>query len=609
MHDRSPHPRRRAGARAAFLPALLATALLAPAAAHATPPGGNGDLFANWKESYNYTLYDPVLTPSTNPGASWGDGEMRAAVRSSPDGVHVAFLSVEDDRIAYGDVDGTIDHLIAGTAGADDLAFSPDGATIAFTRNDHVWTAPVNGSSAPHQLGGTLTGARGIDWASDGGAIVVSAAGAGGDRDLYALDPATGAGHPLTATASIAEDAPSFAPDGSRLAFSVSDGTAAHDRVDVADADGANRHPLVAESGADWPQWSPDGTRVAFTTRAGTDGETVATIKPDGTGRHAVASPDVVALSWLIERGTGNHAPVAAFTVDPAQPFAGGDTTLTGAATDSDGTIASERWDLDGDGQYDDATGHVAHTTFATAGAHTVRLKVKDNSGTVATAEQTLTVLAAGMPGASFAVDPANPIINHPATFTAAPNTDPAAHVVHHEWDFDGDGTFDADTGEARTVQHTYTSIGPVTAKLRVTDADGDQATTSVSFDVRDEVRCGTERLGRLVFDGCLVVKGDRRVAPTGVTVNGFTFGGSADGPQLAIDTTNGRAFAIEAAQAQDFLNGRLDVPGQTVPALPVSSCGEALGTSHPNIGSFAGGAEADFALAPDKRFAGLAPR
>ncbi|HWI71115.1 MAG TPA: hypothetical protein VNT55_04110, partial [Baekduia sp.] len=131
----------------------------------------------------------------------------------------------------------------------------------------------------------------------------------------------------------------------------------------------------------------------------------------------------------------------------------------------------------------------------------------------------------------------------------------------------------------------------------------------SVSFDVRDEVRCGTERLGRLVFDGCLVVKGDRRVAPTGVTVNGFTFGGSADGPQLAIDATNGRAFAIEAAQAQDFLNGRLDAPGQTVPALPVSSCGEALGTSRPNIGSFAGGAEADFALAPDKRFAGLAPR
>jgi PKD repeat protein len=76
-----------------------------------------------------------------------------------------------------------------------------------------------------------------------------------------------------------------------------------------------------------------------------------------------------------------NRAPVAAFTFGPSAPFTGDDITLTSAASDPDGTLAEQAWDLDGDGAYDDATGAVVHTSFATVGAHMVALRVKDNNG------------------------------------------------------------------------------------------------------------------------------------------------------------------------------------------------------------------------------------
>lgn len=601
MLTRSPH---RVAPWRAALAAALATVLLAPAAAHATPPGGNGDLFANQRESGSYELYDPDVAPNDQQPSFWADGVQRGLVRSSPDGIHVAYWSGDDDGIDYGDADGTTIRKLVGAVGVRDLVFSPDGTKVAYTENDHIFTVPVDGSAGPVQLGGTFTGASGLEWAPD--ALVVSAAGVGGDRDLFTVNPATGAGTPLTATTGLDEDTPSLSPDATRLAFTAQDDVEAHDRIDIMNLDGGDRHTLLTEAGADWPQWAPDGTRIAFTTKAGAP---VSTIKPDGTGRKDVGNPAVTQLSWLIARGHGNAAPVAAFTVDPAQPFTGGDTVLTSTATDADGTIASEAWDLDGDGQYDDATGHVAHVTFATAGAHTVRLKVKDNLGTAGTSTQTVTVLAAGKPGATFTVDPAVPVLNQPATFTAAANVDPNAHVIHHEWDFDNDGTFDADSGETRTVQHIYTKIGSYTAKLRVTDADGDKAESTIVFDVRDEVRCGIEKAGRLTLDGCLTVKGQRRVAPNGVTVNGFTLGGAPDGAQVAIDLAGGRLFTIDGSQAQDFLDGRITAPSGQTPKVSVASCGEALGTSRPDLASFTNSPELDFTLASDKSFAGLSPR
>ena len=54
--------------------------------------------------------------------------------------------------------------------------------------------------------------------------------------------------------------------------------------------------------------------------------------------------------------------------------------------------------------------------------------------------------------------------------FDASSSWDPDGTIVSYEWDFDGDGTYDA-TGV--TISHIYTIPGEYTVKLRVTDDDG----------------------------------------------------------------------------------------------------------------------------------------
>jgi hypothetical protein len=87
-----------------------------------------------------------------------------------------------------------------------------------------------------------------------------------------------------------------------------------------------------------------------------------------------------------------NQAPSAAFTVSPTDPTAGEQVTFDAAgSSDSDGSIASYSWDLDGDGQ-EDATGQTATTIFSSAGDETVELTVTDDAGATATATQTVSV-------------------------------------------------------------------------------------------------------------------------------------------------------------------------------------------------------------------------
>ncbi|MFI7627948.1 PQQ-dependent sugar dehydrogenase [Microbispora rosea] len=61
---------------------------------------------------------------------------------------------------------------------------------------------------------------------------------------------------------------------------------------------------------------------------------------------------------------------------------------------------------------------------------------------------------------------------NAPLTvqFSGAKSTDAEAGDITYEWDFDGNGSFDA---KGVTASHTYDKLGQYTARLRVTDAGG----------------------------------------------------------------------------------------------------------------------------------------
>jgi|GEM_PF-2365286 len=168
------------------------------------------------------------------------------------------------------------------------------------------------------------------------------------------------------------------------------------------------------------------------------------------------------------------------FTVKINMPL-----TLRGSGTDADGQVVKYEWDFDGDGAYDwssTTTGQTSHT-YTTAKTYTACLRVTDNDGDTDVKAVQVTVT-----NFSPVADPGGPYtvkINVPLAFNGS-GTDPdfEGRVVKYEWDFDGDGAYDWSSATTGQTSHTYTTANTYTARLRVTDDDGNTATQTVQVTV-----------------------------------------------------------------------------------------------------------------------------
>ncbi len=182
-----------------------------------------------------------------------------------------------------------------------------------------------------------------------------------------------------------------------------------------------------------------------------------------------------------------NRAPTASFTATPNPVPTGTAVSFNGAASsDPDGTVAKYEWDLDGNGSYETNTGATATTTktYATAGNVTVGLRVTDNIGATATTTKAVTVQNRA-PTASFTATP-NPVtVNTSTSLNASASTDPDGTVVKYEWNLDGNGSYELNTGATPTTTKTFTASGDQTIGLRVTDNNGATATTTVVVKVQ----------------------------------------------------------------------------------------------------------------------------
>ena len=76
----------------------------------------------------------------------------------------------------------------------------------------------------------------------------------------------------------------------------------------------------------------------------------------------------------------GNRAPFAAFDYAPKPPVARELVTLSSTASDPDGPIVLQEWDLDGDGVFDDAGGDVAEFDVCGLGVRTTNEKARSGS-------------------------------------------------------------------------------------------------------------------------------------------------------------------------------------------------------------------------------------
>jgi PKD repeat protein len=179
----------------------------------------------------------------------------------------------------------------------------------------------------------------------------------------------------------------------------------------------------------------------------------VTLIVGDATGSTAVALKSVVA----------NTPPTASFTVvcnGPTCTFDGS------ASTDPDGTIAHHAWMFGDDGS---GGGTTATHTYP-AGTFTARLVVTDEAGSMATADQTVTVVNA-LPVASFTVA----CTGLTCTFDATGSYDEDGAIQYYLWEF---GPTISHSYQ-RIASHTYSRDGAYTVTLTVWDDAGQRSTAS----------------------------------------------------------------------------------------------------------------------------------
>ncbi len=89
---------------------------------------------------------------------------------------------------------------------------------------------------------------------------------------------------------------------------------------------------------------------------------------------HGATSTAVASITVLVDQ-----APSVSFAGDPVDPTTGATVTFTATATDADGTVSRIDWDLDDDGEFDDAAGPWATWSFDVAGRHRVAVRATDD--------------------------------------------------------------------------------------------------------------------------------------------------------------------------------------------------------------------------------------
>lgn len=212
-----------------------------------------------------------------------------------------------------------------------------------------------------------------------------------------------------------------------------------------------------------------------------------------GLGRHTfrVSARDALGNEGTRTAEWVKPAFEAAFDWAPAAPVVLRPVTFTSRSV---GDVADVAWDLDGDGDFDDARGTTVEHTFSTAGVHVVRLRATHPSGVTddATAEVTVgrtpltvppgppTEPERKPPVAAFDVAPTAPVAGQEVTLTST-SSDPDGSIAGTTWDLDGDGAFDDASGPAATRAFP---AGVQIIGLRVVDADGLAATAFATITV-----------------------------------------------------------------------------------------------------------------------------
>jgi hypothetical protein len=217
----------------------------------------------------------------------------------------------------------------------------------------------------------------------------------------------------------------------------------------------------------------------------------------DGSNPRQLSNKRDVGPDWQ-----PTFAPTASFSVSLAS-------ALTGQLVLFDGTASSDRfgrsltyqWDLEGDGTFV-VGGPIMTLSRDRAGAGVATLIVTNPDGNSARTSRSFSVRSrAPRPFLRFSPNPA--FNGETVTFDGSGSYDPDGDVAKFEWDLDGNGSFETNSGANPKVTRSYRTAGRIDIRLRVTDNDGVTAETDADV-TASGVRGLTVRARTLLSDAFL---------------------------------------------------------------------------------------------------------
>lgn len=180
---------------------------------------------------------------------------------------------------------------------------------------------------------------------------------------------------------------------------------------------------------------------------------------------------------------------------------------------DPDGEIVSYEWDLDGDGQFDDANAKTANYTYEQEGSYEVSLRVTDNNGDTNIATTLIeagtvnglrAIITSDLAGGEFYYT------DEKYTFSGELSQIQSGNINKYTWNF-GDGTKNV---QSRSTSHTFANPGTYSVELTIYDQEGNTDSTTNEITVVDQ---GTPPTAKIKSEP--VVSGDTITGPVPLEV------------------------------------------------------------------------------------------